>query len=90
MQLSEQFHFFGLIGIIGTSMTIFFAILVLIKAIKSRDRLVLNFFFVIIFTISPWTPKTINFIFWLITGDMLNDEILILAFLEFQLPYWLG
>ena len=49
--------------------------IVLIKAIKTRQRIIFLFFLCIIFTLSPWYPSGLGYIYWLITEEPLPYKI---------------
>jgi len=76
--LSELAKISGLTALISVAIGFLFGVLVLIKYIKTRQFLILNFFLCIIFTLSPWYPSGLGYLFWLITGEFLNYQIYVL------------
>lgn len=65
----------GLMGVIGLCVVIFFGVLVLHEAIKKKKRIIFMFFIAIIFTVSPWLPCDIGYIYWLITKKEIEYEM---------------
>ncbi len=69
--LSELAKISGLTALISVSISSFLGLIVLIKYIKTRQFLILNFFLFIIFTSSPWYPSGLGYLYWIITGEVL-------------------
>ncbi|MFW9822636.1 MAG: hypothetical protein ACFFE4_06865 [Candidatus Thorarchaeota archaeon] len=66
----------GILGLISISIAWLYGIIVLIKYIKTQDRLLFFFFLAVIFTVSPWYPSGLGYLYWLIT----NEEIIYPAY----------
>jgi hypothetical protein len=56
----------------------FYGALVLIKAIQLRYKILYYFFFAIIFTMSPWYPSGLGYIYWLFTNEELIYPVYVL------------
>ena len=76
--LSETAQISGLTALISVSITTVLGLIVLIKYLKTRQFLILNFFLCIIFTASPWYPSGFGYLFWIITGELLNYQVYVL------------
>jgi hypothetical protein len=67
---------------IFASLSVFIAwlygIIVLYKAIKLKEKRLFYFFFAIIFTMSPWYPSGLGYIYWLITNNEIAYPIYVL------------
>ncbi|KKM26572.1 hypothetical protein LCGC14_1583450 [marine sediment metagenome] len=61
----------GLLAVLAVSITWMYGLIVLFKAIKQKNKVLFYFFFAIIFTMAPWYPSGLGYIYWLIT----NEEI---------------
>jgi hypothetical protein len=59
----------GLFGLLSISIAWFYGAIVLIKYIKTREKLLLYFFLAIIFTMSPWYPSGLGYLYWLFTHE---------------------
>lgn len=62
----------GILGFISISISWLYGFIVLFKYIKTKERMLLYFFLAVIFTVSPWYPSGLGYIYWLIT----NEEII--------------
>ncbi len=69
----------GFTALLSVCIGFFFGFIVLIKSIKVKDILVFNFFLCIIFTLSPWYPSGLGYIYWLINNSPLDYEIYVLV-----------
>jgi hypothetical protein len=76
--LSEMAKISGITAFLSVILGYILGFQVLIKYIKTKQFLILNFFFCIIFTLSPWYPSGLGYLYWLITGSVLNYEIYVL------------
>ena len=76
--LSELAKISGLTALISVSITFVLGLIVLIKYIKTRQFIILNFFLCIIFTASPWYPSGFGYLFWIITGEFLTYQFYVL------------
>ncbi len=82
----------GLTAVISLSIGFLLGAIVLVKAIKTKQRLIFMFFLCIIFTLSPWYPSGGGYIYWLMTGAPLpyNTYIVIgLAGIPIAILAWL-
>jgi len=77
--LSELGKLSGFTAMINVGIGFFFGTIVLIKSIKTKQGLIFNFFLCIIFTLSPWYPSGLGYLYWVITGNLLNYEIYVLV-----------
>ena len=73
--LTQLSGFFGLLSI---SIAWFYGIIVLIKYIKTKESRLLFFFLAIIFTMSPWYPSGLGYLYWLFTKEQIIYEIYVL------------
>ncbi|TFG15993.1 MAG: hypothetical protein EU535_00095 [Promethearchaeota archaeon] len=78
VELDELTQLCGLTGVIGLGIVILFGILVLYEAIIKKERILFMFFLAIIFTVSPWLPCDIGYIYWLITKNEIEYQIYVL------------
>ncbi|MFW9945759.1 MAG: hypothetical protein ACFFDX_02905 [Candidatus Odinarchaeota archaeon] len=69
----------GFTALLSVCIGFFFGFIVLIKSIKVKDLLVFNFFLCIIFTLSPWYPSGLGYVYWLINNKPLDYEIYVLV-----------
>jgi len=76
--LSDLAQISGLTALIAVSITFVLGLIVLIKYIKTRQFLILNFFLCIIFTASPWYPSGFGYLIWIITGEFLTYQFYVL------------
>lgn len=82
-EVSELAQISGLTGLIANFISAFFGLIVLYKAIKSKDKLVFYFYLCIVFTASPWFPSGYGYLFWLITGITLEYQVYVLIGMMF-------
>lgn len=52
--------------------------IVLIKAIRTKQRMLFLFFLCIIFTISPWYPSGGGYLYWLLTGNQFSYTVYVI------------
>ncbi|MHA1191786.1 MAG: hypothetical protein ACTSP9_05755 [Promethearchaeota archaeon] len=76
--LSELAIISGFTAAISVFIGIFFGLIVLIKYLKTKQFLIFNFFLCIVFTLSPWYPSGLGFLYWYFTGEMLSYQIYVL------------
>ncbi|MFX1455950.1 MAG: hypothetical protein ACFFDB_11315 [Promethearchaeota archaeon] len=62
----------GILGLMSICIAWLYGIIVLIKFINTRDKLLFYFFLAIIFTVSPWYPSGLGYLYWLITNEALT------------------
>jgi hypothetical protein len=68
----------GLTAVISLSIGFLLGGIVLVKAIKTRQKIIFFFFLSIIFTLSPWYPSGGGYLYWLITGYPLPYDVYII------------
>ena len=68
----------GILGTISVAVAWFYGILVLIKAIQLKYKTLFYFFFAIIFTMSPWYPSGLGYIYWLFTNNVIIYPVYVL------------
>ncbi|MFX1259098.1 MAG: hypothetical protein ACFFAN_14680 [Promethearchaeota archaeon] len=91
-ELTEIGHLSGLFGIISICTSLLLGTIVLYKAIESKQRMLFLFFFTVIFTVSPWYPSGLSYIYWLITGAELYYQFYVLlgtVFVPIAIHTWL-
>jgi len=76
--LSDLAKVSGLTALIAVLIGFLLGFIVLIKYFKTKQVLIFNFFLCIIFTLSPWYPSGLGYLFWIITGEFLNYQIYVL------------
>ncbi|MFW9875989.1 MAG: hypothetical protein ACFFG0_23045 [Candidatus Thorarchaeota archaeon] len=57
----------GIFGFIAIVIAWFYGLIVLYKYIKTKENMLFYFFLAIIFTMSPWYPSGLGYIYWLFT-----------------------
>ena len=78
IQLSDLAIISGFSAAISVFIGLFFGLIVLIKSIKTKQFLIFNFFLCIVFTLSPWYPSGLGFLYWQVTGELLTYQIYVL------------
>ncbi|MHA1105073.1 MAG: hypothetical protein ACTSPN_05045 [Promethearchaeota archaeon] len=76
--LSELAIISGFTAAISVFIGFFFGLVVLIKYFKTKQFLIFNFFLCIVFTLSPWFPSGLGYLYWQITGEILSYQIYVL------------
>ena len=76
--LSEMAQISGLTAFLSVVLGYILGIHVLVKYIKTKQVLILNFFFCIIFTLSPWYTSGLGYIYWTITSTTFSYQVYIL------------
>ncbi|MFX1502321.1 MAG: hypothetical protein ACFFDH_15280 [Promethearchaeota archaeon] len=59
----------GIFGFLAVAIAWLYGGIVLYKYIKTKQKVLFYFFLAIIFTMSPWYPSGLGFIYWLITKE---------------------
>ncbi|MHA2339632.1 MAG: hypothetical protein ACXACX_20185 [Candidatus Hodarchaeales archaeon] len=77
-QETELIHISGILGFLSICIAYIYGIIVLIKYIKTKDKSLFYFFLAIIFTVSPWYPSGLGYIYWLITGQEIIYSVYVL------------
>ncbi|MFX1356497.1 MAG: hypothetical protein ACFFA8_04360 [Promethearchaeota archaeon] len=83
----------GLSALINVFIGFFFGTIVLIRSIKTRQRLIFNFFLCIVFTLSPWYPSGFGYLYWSITNNLLPYQVYILLgnlFIPIAILAWIN
>jgi hypothetical protein len=68
----------GIFGFLAVAIAWLYGGIVLYKAIKTKEKILYFFFLAVIFTISPWYPSGLGYIYWLITREALTYPIYVL------------
>ncbi len=68
----------GIFAVLTVSISWMYGLIVLIKAIKLKKKVLLYFFFAIIFIMSPWYPSALGYIYWLITKEEIVYPVYVL------------
>lgn len=68
----------GLFGFIAVLIAWFYGAIVLYKFFQTKEKSLFYFFFAIIFTMSPWYPSGLGFIYWLFTRQELIYPVYVL------------
>lgn len=76
--LSELAIISGFTAAIAVFIGFLLALIVLTKYLKTKQVLIFNFFLCTVFTLSPWFPSGLGFLFWLFTGQILPYQIYVL------------
>ena len=76
--LSDLAKISGVTALISVLIGFLLGFIVLIKYFKTKQVLIFNFFLCIIFTLSPWYPSGLGYLYWIITGEFLNYQIYVL------------
>ena len=87
----------GLLAVLAISITWMYGFIVLFKAIKQKNKVLIYFFIAIIFTMAPWYPSGLGYIYWLITHEeiaypvyvvlgTIGTPIALLAWLQIYMP----
>ena len=69
----------GFTAMVSVCIGFFFGAIVLVKSIKFKQALIFNFFLCIVFTLSPWFPSGLGYLYWVITEEVLNYQIYVLV-----------
>jgi hypothetical protein len=68
----------GLFGFIAVLIAWFYGAIVLYKFIQTKEKSLFYFFLAIIFTMSPWYPSGLGYIYWLLTRQELAYQAYVL------------
>jgi len=74
----ELIHISGILGFLSICIAYLYGIIVLFKYIKTKDKKLFYFFLAIIFTVSPWYPSGLGYLYWLITSEEIIYPIYVL------------
>ncbi len=78
VKFDETNQILGYLGLFSLFIIILLSSLTLLRAIRTKNKLLYIFFLVVLLTPSPWYPSTFGFIYWLITSNILNYEVYLL------------
>lgn len=78
VELDDLTQLSGIFGFLGVAIAWLYGAIVLYKAIKTKEKLLYYFFLAVIFTISPWYPSGLGYIYWLITRGEIVYPIYVL------------
>lgn len=91
-EISQLAHISGITAFISILVAFLLAGIILGKAIKEKSRILFEFSFCVVFTISPWFPSGVGYLYFLITGVHLPYEIYIIIgnlFVPLAIIFWL-
>jgi len=71
VRLDDLTQLSGILGFLAVIVAWLYGGIVLYKAIKTKERTLFYFFLAIIFTISPWYPSGLGYLYWLITREII-------------------
>src|SRR4030042_5543397 len=77
-ELSQLAQLSGLTAAISLGIGVLLGAIVLSKALKNNQRILYLFFLCIIFTLSPWYPSCLGYVFWRVTGEAIAYEVYVL------------
>jgi len=64
-----ELHLSGIFGFLAVIIAWLYGGITLYKYIKTKEKILFYFFLAIIFTMSPWYPSGLGYIYWVITGQ---------------------
>jgi len=67
IELDDLTQLSGIFGLLAVAISWLYGGIVLYKYIKTKEKILFYFFLAIIFTMSPWYPSGLGYVFWLIT-----------------------
>ncbi|MFX1303978.1 MAG: hypothetical protein ACFFBV_15835 [Promethearchaeota archaeon] len=67
--IDVELHLSGIFGFLGVAIAWLYGGMVLYKYIKTKEKMLFYFFLAVIFTMSPWYPSGLGYIYWLITSQ---------------------
>jgi hypothetical protein len=76
--LDELSQLSGIFAFLAVAITWLYGGIVLYKYIKTKQKTLFYFFFAIIFTMSPWYPSGLGYIYWLITRQEIIYPVYVL------------
>ncbi|MFW9971135.1 MAG: hypothetical protein ACFFDF_13150 [Candidatus Odinarchaeota archaeon] len=68
----------GIFGFLAVCIAWLYGGIVLYKYIKTRERVLFYFFLAIMFTMSPWYPSGLGYIYWVITREAIVYPVYVL------------
>lgn len=73
-----ELHLSGVLGFLAVCIAWLYGGIVLYKYIKSKEKILFYFFLAIMFTMSPWYPSGLGYIYWLITSEEIIYPVYVL------------
>jgi len=73
-----ELHLSGILGFLAVCIAWLYGGIVLYKYIKTKEKILFYFFLAIMFTMSPWYPSGLGYVFWLITSEELVYPVYVL------------
>ena len=83
VELSNSSQISGFLTLIAIIILIPLLIIVLKRAIETKEKILYLFFFTFIFSFSPWYPTGFGYIYWIFTHETLSYDFNILAGMAF-------
>ncbi|MFX0022952.1 MAG: hypothetical protein ACFE9S_11560 [Candidatus Hermodarchaeota archaeon] len=77
-QVPLEFQLSGIFGFLTVVIAWLYGGIVLYKYLKTKEKTLFYFFLAIIFTMSPWYPSGLGYIYWLITGQEIIYPVYVL------------
>ena len=68
----------GLFGLIAVLVAWFYGAIVLYKYFQTKEKSLFYFFLAIIFTMAPWYPSGLGYVYWLFTREELAYQVYVL------------
>ncbi|MFX1366142.1 MAG: hypothetical protein ACFFCE_18525 [Promethearchaeota archaeon] len=78
VELEVLYQLSGLLGLLAVLIAWIYGAISLIKYIHTKEKLLFYFFLAVIFTISPWYPSGLGYIYWLITRQEIAYPVYVL------------
>ncbi|MFX1259894.1 MAG: hypothetical protein ACFFAN_18750 [Promethearchaeota archaeon] len=91
-ELNQVGHVSGIFGIIALFTVFLLSIIILNKAIETKQRILYLLFFSVILAIAPWYPSGLSYIYWLIAGKEISYQFYVLLgtiFIPISIHIWL-
>lgn len=73
-----ELHLSGIFGFLAIAIAWLYGGIVLYKYIKTKEKMLFYFFLAVIFTMSPWYPSGLGYIFWLFTSQEIVYPVYVL------------
>ena len=78
IDLDELTQLSGIFGFLAVAIAWLYGGITLYKYVKTKERILFYFFLAVIFTISPWYPSGLGYIYWLFTREALAYSVYVL------------
>ena len=76
--LTDLTQLSGIFGFLAVIISWLYGIIVLYKFIQTKEKSLFYFFLAIIFTMSPWYPSGLGYIYWLFTRQEIAYQVYVL------------